>query len=77
MEVVMKNTAVKEIAVKGDHITLGQLLKLLGKAGSGGEAKQFLEETAVQVNGDPEQRRGRKLRKGDSVVVESEEIRLN
>ena len=61
--------AAKEIGVQGDYITLGQLLKVAGIVGSGGEAKAFLAETAVQVNGEPEQRRGRKLRPGDVVSV--------
>src|SRR2546428_8126698 len=56
-----------EIALKGDHITLGQLLKLLGAAGTGGDVKRFLEGTEIVVNNAAENRRGRKLRKGDVV----------
>jgi len=59
----------QEFAVRGDHITLGQLLKLAGLIGSGGEARHYLEETVLQVNGEPEQRRGRKLRPGDRIVA--------
>ncbi|HZT43036.1 MAG TPA: S4 domain-containing protein YaaA [Chthonomonadaceae bacterium] len=59
----------QEIGVQGDYITLGQLLKVAGIVGSGGEAKAYLAGTAVQVNGAPEQRRGRKLRPGDVVSV--------
>ena len=43
--------------VHGDHITLGQLLKVAGIIGTGGEAKFYLSETVVIVNGEPEQRR--------------------
>jgi ribosome-associated protein len=69
--------AVKEIGVQGDYITLGQLLKVAGIIGSGGEAKAYLAETAVQVNGEPEQRRGRKLRPGDVVTVPGQQpVRL-
>lgn len=53
--------------VRGDHVTLGQLLKIVGIIDTGGEAKLYLAETAVLVNGEPEQRRGRKLRPGDRV----------
>jgi len=53
--------------LRGEHVTLGQLLKLTGVIGSGGEAKPYLAEFAVQVNGEPEQRRGRKLRSGDYI----------
>lgn len=69
--------AEQEIGVQGDYITLGQLLKVAGMVGSGGEAKAYLAETAVQVNGEPEQRRGRKLRPGDVVTVPGQKpIRL-
>ncbi len=55
------------VVVQGDHITLGQLLKVAGIIGTGGEAKFYLSETVVIVNGEPEQRRGRKLRPGDRI----------
>jgi ribosome-associated protein len=57
-----------QIVVRGDHITLGQLLKAADIIGTGGEAKFYLAETVVSVNGEPEQRRGRKLRPGDLIV---------
>ena len=66
----------REIPLRGDHITLGQLLKLVGMAGTGGDAKRFLEEMAVLVNGETESRRGRKLRKGDEVKWNGESIRI-
>jgi ribosome-associated protein len=56
------------IALHAEYITLGQLLKVAGVIGSGGEAKPYLADHVVQVNGEPEQRRGRKLRSGDIVV---------
>ena len=66
-----------EIAVRGEYITLGQLIKLTGAAGTGGDVKRFLAETAVSVNGEPENRRGRKLRPGDSMQLPGlGEIRL-
>lgn len=57
-----------QIVVRGDHITLGQLLKAADIISTGGEAKVYLAETIVYVNGEEEQRRGRKLRPGDLVV---------
>ena len=54
--------------VRGEFITLGQLLKVLGIAMSGGEAKLLLEEGEFQVNDEQEMRRGRKLRPGDTVT---------
>lgn len=59
----------RNVAVRGDHITLGQLLKLVGAVGTGGEVKRYLAETPVQVNGEWENRRGRKLRPGDTVLL--------
>ncbi|MCC6728277.1 MAG: RNA-binding S4 domain-containing protein [Chthonomonadales bacterium] len=56
-------------AVRGDHVTLGQLLKLVGVIDAGGGARAFLAEGGVRVNGEPEARRGRKLRPGDLVSV--------
>ena len=53
--------------LRGEHITLDALLKAAGLAGSGGAAKMLIAEGHVQVNGQPETRRGRKLRAGDEV----------
>ena len=58
----------RQFEVRGDHITLGQLLHATGQIGTGGEAKYYLAETVVLVNGVEEDRRGRKLRPGDIVV---------
>ena len=51
----------KEIAILSDYITLGQFLKYVGIIDSGALAKVFLAENTVFVNGEPENRRGRKL----------------
>lgn len=48
-------------------ITLGQFLKHEGIIGTGGEAKWFLQENEVLLNGEPENRRGKKLHEGDEV----------
>lgn len=60
----------KPIAIRDEYITLGQFLKLADCISTGGQAKFFLQETAIQVNGEPENRRGRKLVPGDKIVVE-------
>ena len=54
-----------------DFITLGVLLKLAGIIDTGGQAKWFLNENAVLVNGDEENRRGRKLYHGDEILVKN------
>jgi ribosome-associated protein len=64
----------REVAIRGDTIRLGQLLKLAGVVGAGGELKAFLADQPVLVNGEPDARRGRQLHPGDTVVVAGEEF---
>ena len=67
----------REVAIRGDVIRLGELLKLAGIAGTGGEAKALLASTTpVLVNGEPDNRRGRQLRAGDEVQVGEERLRV-
>jgi ribosome-associated protein YbcJ (S4-like RNA binding protein) len=51
-------------------ITLGQLLKLLDLVGSGGEVKELLSTGEFLVNGESDDRRGRKLYDGDVVTLQ-------
>ena len=55
---------------------MGQLLKLAGTVGGGGDAKALLASETVLVNGEPEARRGRQLHPGDVVTAVGEELRL-
>jgi ribosome-associated protein len=57
-------------------IRLGQLLKLAGVVEGGGEARAFLAQATVLVNGEPEARRGRQLRPGDLVQVNDVALRV-
>jgi ribosome-associated protein len=60
-----------------DTIRLGQLLKLADLVQSGAEVKDVLASGAVRVNGEPEERRGRQLHRGDVVRVEgADEVRV-
>ena len=59
----------EEITIYTEFITLGQLLKIANIISSGGEAKYFLSENFALVNGDKDNRRGRKLYKGDKVII--------
>ncbi|MBB5183845.1 S4 domain-containing protein YaaA [Catenisphaera adipataccumulans] len=61
--------------VKDEYITLAQLLKTCDLVSSGGEAKFYLRENEVTVNGEKEDRRGRKLHPGD--IVETEGLRID
>jgi ribosome-associated protein len=66
----------REVAIRGDMIRLGQLLKLAGMIESGAEVKAYLSGESVLVNGDPEARRGRQLFAGDIVKAGNQELRL-
>ena len=66
----------REVRITTDMIRLGQLLKLAGAVDSTGEAKAFLAATAVTVNGEPENRRGRQLFPGDEVRAGDEALRV-
>jgi ribosome-associated protein len=57
-----------------ESIRLGQLLKLLDAVPSGAQVKDVLTAGVVQVNGEPEERRGRQLRRGDVVSVDGTEV---
>ena len=61
-----------EIQLKSDqeYITLQSLLKITDIISTGGMVKAYLVENKVLVNGELEDRRGRKLYPGDKVEVE-------
>ena len=60
----------KSVPIHTEYITLGQFLKLINCIQTGGQAKFFLQEHPVQVNGQLETRRGRKLYARDTIIVE-------
>jgi ribosome-associated protein len=66
----------REVPIRGDTIRLGQLLKLADVIDSGAEARSYLADGSVTVNGEPEARRGRQLHPGDIVVVGGDELRV-
>jgi len=49
------------VKITTEYITLGQFLKYINLASSGGHIKAILAEEIVQVDGEVEIRRGRKL----------------
>lgn len=67
---------IEEVPVGADGIRLGQLLKLVGAADTGGAAKQLLSEGLVSVNGRTEERRGAQLSPGDVVSCGGRRWRL-
>ena len=60
-----------------DFIRLGQVLKAVGFVENGAESKEVIQSGMVNVNGEPETRRGRKLHQGDVVSYDEKEIEVN
>ena len=65
-----------EIKLNKEFITLGQLLKVTDFISSGGEAKFMVNELNISVNGERENRRGRKLFSGDVVISEGKKFEV-
>ncbi len=59
-----------------DFIRLGQALKKSGITGSGSDAKMIIQDGMVLVNGETEQRRGRKLYPNDTISFEGETFNI-
>ncbi|GEB34255.1 MULTISPECIES: S4 domain-containing protein YaaA [Brevibacillus] len=60
----------REVSINTEYIALGQFLKLADVIDTGGMAKAFLAEVPIQINGELDNRRGRKLYPGDEVAIE-------
>ena len=65
-----------EILITSEYITLGQFLKFADIIRSGGEAKAFLASNKVLINSVEDNRRGRKLRDGDEVIIKGQSYRI-
>ena len=65
------------IKIESEYIKLDQLLKLADIASTGGHAKFLITEGLVKVNGEVELRRGKKLRKNDTIEIENQKIVIN
>ena len=65
-----------EVAIRDDMIRLGQFLKLADLVEAGSDVKDLLEAGEVEVNGEPETRRGRQLVRGDLVSVGDVDLRV-
>ncbi len=65
-----------EFKLKTEFIELDNLLKALGVAASGAEAKQLIREGSIKVNGQSETRIRRKLRSKDSVEFREQKISI-
>lgn len=68
--------AIISIPIKDEYITLGQFLKIADLISSGGEAKFYLLNQKVLVNGEEDNRRGRKLYKEDLVEINQKTYKI-
>lgn len=66
----------EEIKIRDEFIKLGQLLKLADLVQDGVEAKYVISDGRVKVNGEVDERRGRKVYEGDVVSYDGNEIKV-
>ena len=66
----------KKVNITSEYITLGQFLKIADIISSGGEQKVYLTSHKVIVNDVDENRRGKKLRDGDVVEIDSQQYQI-
>lgn len=64
------------LKLKDEFIKLGQALKVAGLVESGVDAKFVIQDGLVKVNGEVDDRRGRKLYDGDIVEFEGQQIKI-
>lgn len=65
-----------ELKLRDEFIKLGQALKAAGLVDSGLDAKIVIQDGLVQVNGEVDTRRGRKLYDGDVIEFDGDTIHI-
>lgn len=60
--------------LEAEYIEVNQLLKLVGICDSGGGGKALVAEGRVTVGGQPESRKTAKIRAGQTVVCNGQQI---
>lgn len=64
--------AQKTVSITTEFIKLEALLKLANLVGTGGEAKMLIQDGQASVNGEICTMRGKKMRPGDTAVIDGE-----
>lgn len=64
----------REVEISKQPIELYKILKMDGLAASGGEAKYFIAQGLVQVNGAVETRKRKKIVAGDVIETDADKI---
>lgn len=65
-----------EIKIRDEFIKLGQALKLAGVVEDGVEAKYVIQDGLVKVNGEVDERRGRKVYVDDVISYNGNDIKV-
>lgn len=63
-----------KVKITTEFIKLDQLLKFAGAVAIGSEAKEIILDGQVKVNGEVCTMRGKKIRSGDTVTVNNQDI---
>ena len=66
----------EKVIIRDDFIKLGQAMKLAGIVGSGVDAKMLIQDGQVEVNGEVEYQRGKKLHEGDVITFNGESVQI-
>lgn len=66
----------KEIKINTEIIKLDSFLKWSGAVSTGAEAKVYIQNGEIKVNGEVEERRGKKLTKGDIIEIGNETYKI-
>ena len=73
---VLLGEYMQTIILREEFIKLGQALKAANLVSSGVEAKIVIQDGEVLVNGEVDDRRGRKLYDGDTVTFRGETVKI-
>lgn len=65
----MSKENVKTIRITSEYITLGQFLKFTNVISNGGEAKKFIANNKIFLNGQQIFERGKKIRNHDQITI--------
>lgn len=64
----------EKVKITTEFIKLDALLKFASLVGSGGESKALIQDGQVFVNGEVCTMRGKKIRSGDTVSLDGQEV---
>ena len=66
----------EKVIIRDEFIELGQAMKLAGRVGSGVDAKMLIQDGQVEVNGEVEYQRGKKLHEGDVITFNGDSVQI-